>query len=178
MNNVSLDDDVFIDVITNDEPNESLTGRAADEVFLIKENADDDSQDEYYGEGDVAIKTFKATNVRKDLHNIIFLMFLYFLQGIPLGLTGSLPFILGSRNVTYAQQGTFSFAFWPFSMKLLWAPVVDSVFIRKFGRRKSWLVPMQYIMGFFMIAFANYVHSLLEDDEKTNVNMSKGHFTC
>lgn len=59
-------------------------------------------------------------NVRKDLHNIALLMFLYLLQGIPLGLSGSIPFILSSRKVSYADQGTFSFALWPFSLKLLW----------------------------------------------------------
>ena len=61
----------------------------------------------------------------------------FYRLGIPLGLTGSLPFILSSRKVSYSNQGTFSFAFWPFSLKLLWAPIVDSVFIKKIGRRKS-----------------------------------------
>ena len=98
-------------------------------------------------EEDEEEKVFKSKpNVKKDLHNIAFLMLLYLLQGVPLGLTGSLPFILGSRNVSYTDQGTFSFAFWPFCLKLLWAPVVDSLFIKKFGRRKSWLVPMQVML--------------------------------
>lgn len=35
-----------------------------------------------------------APDARKDLHNIALLLFLYFLQGVPLGLTSSLPFIL------------------------------------------------------------------------------------
>jgi hypothetical protein len=74
-----------------------------------------------YDEDEEEEKTFKSKpNVRKDLHNIAFLMFLYLLQGVPLGLTGSLPFILGARNVSYTDQGTFSFAFWPFCLKLLW----------------------------------------------------------
>ena len=59
-------------------------------------------------------------NVRKDLHNIALLMFLYLLQGIPLGLSGSVPYVLSSRKVSYTDQGTFSFALWPFSLKLLW----------------------------------------------------------
>ena len=98
----------------------------------------------------------------KDLKNILFLMFLYLLQGVPLGLTGSLPFIMSSRNVSYKDQGTFSFAFWPFSLKLLWAPIVDTFYLKRFGRRKSWLVPMQYLIGLFLILFSNYVHLLLE----------------
>ena len=48
------------------------------------------------------------------------LFFLYFLQGLPLGLTGAVPFLMSSKKVSYSDQGTFSFAFWPFSIKLLW----------------------------------------------------------
>lgn len=115
------------------------------------------------------------TNIRKDLTNIIFLMFLYLLQGVPLGLAHSLPFIMSARNVSYADQGTFSFAFWPYAMKLLWAPLVDSIYVKKFGRRKSWLVPMQFIMGIFLISFADYVHQLLEVD-RNEATVSKGLF--
>jgi PAT family acetyl-CoA transporter-like MFS transporter 1 len=56
----------------------------------------------------------------------------------------------------------FSFAFWPFSLKLIWAPILDSLFIKKFGKRKSWLIPVQYALGFYMILLANYVHNILE----------------
>ena len=80
---------------------------------------------------------------QSDLINILFLFGLYLLQGIPLGLTASLPLILSSRNVSYSDQAWFSLASWPFSMKLLWAPLVDSVYIKRIGRRKSWLVPIQ-----------------------------------
>jgi hypothetical protein len=45
---------------------------------------------------------------------------LYFLQGIVLGLAHVVPLILGERKVGYAEQGTFSFSHWPFSIKLLW----------------------------------------------------------
>ena len=84
------------------------------------------------------------------------------------GLTGSLPYILSSRKVSYADQGMFSFAFWPFSLKLIWAPIVDSLFIKKFGRRKSWLIPVQYILGFYMILSADYVHNMLEVERVEN----------
>lgn len=85
-----------------------------------------------------------SSSLKKDFPSIVLLMFLYFLQWIPLGLIGSLPYILSARKVSYADQGTFSFAMWPFSLKLLWAPIVDSLFIRKLGRRKSWFVYETY----------------------------------
>ena len=51
------------------------------------------------------------------------------------------------QNVPYAQQATYSISSYPFSMKILWAPIVDSVFVARFGRRKSWLGPVQYFIG-------------------------------
>lgn len=50
------------------------------------------------------------------------------IQGVPLGLTfGSVPFMLQSSS-SYTDIGVFSFASYPYSLKLLWSPVVDSVF--------------------------------------------------
>uniref|UniRef100_A0A8C7B0P7 Solute carrier family 33 member 1 n=1 Tax=Neovison vison TaxID=452646 RepID=A0A8C7B0P7_NEOVI len=98
---------------------------------------------------------------RAELSSILLLLFLYVLQGIPLGLAGSIPLILQSKNVSYTDQAFFSFVFWPFSLKLLWAPLVDAVYFRNFGRRKSWLVPTQYILGLFMIYLSTQVDRLL-----------------
>ncbi|ETN86083.1 hypothetical protein NECAME_16484 [Necator americanus] len=74
--------------------------------------------------------------------------------GVPLGLIGAIPLLLQGRNVSYGQQAVFSFAYWPFSMKLLWAPVVDSVYWKRIGRRKSWMVPCQYLIGLFMLVLS------------------------
>jgi PAT family acetyl-CoA transporter-like MFS transporter 1 len=76
-----------------------------------------------------------------------------------------LPYILSARKISYADQGVFSFVWWPFSLKLLWAPIVDSLFIRTIGRRKSWLVPVQYIIGVYMIYFSSYIQEILENSK-------------
>ena len=69
-------------------------------------------------------------------------------------------------------QAEFSFVQWPFSLKLFWAPIVDSIFLRKFGRRKTWLIPTQYLMGIFMLLLSNYVdHWLGKEHEKPNIEM-------
>ena len=99
-----------------------------------------------------------------DRSSVALLMLLYILQGIPLGLAGSIPYLLQSRQVSYTEQAMFSFAFWPFSIKLLWAPIVDATYFTSFGRRKSWLVPTQYLIGFFMFILSGYVGELLGDD--------------
>jgi len=71
--------------------------------------------------------------------NIALLFFLYLLQGIPLGLAASIPLLLQNRKVSYKEQAEFSFVYWPFSLKLLWAPIVDSLYSSKMGRRKTWV---------------------------------------
>lgn len=43
-------------------------------------------------------------------------------------------------------------------MKILWAPIVDSVYIKSFGRRKTWLIPTQFAMGIFMLFAAQNVN--------------------
>lgn len=86
---------------------------------------------------------------------------------------GAIPFILGTRKVSYADQGTFSFAFWPFSIKLLWAPIIDSLYIERFGRRKSWLIPIQFLIGIFMLSFANLAQDLLYNSQKSTGNCNK-----
>lgn len=125
-------------------------------------SSEDDETEENTASTSKLTRTDSKSSLKKDYKNIALLMFLYFLQGIPLGLTGSLPFILSSRKVSYADQGTFSFAFWPFSLKLLWAPIVDAVFVKRIGRRKSWLVPIQYLLGAFMLLFSSYIREILD----------------
>lgn len=107
----------------------------------------------------------RARGCRAELGSILLLLVLYVLQGIPLGLAGSVPLILQSKNASYTDQAFFSFVFWPFSLKLLWAPLVDAVYLRGFGRRKSWLVPTQYVLGLFMIYMSTQVDMLLGDGE-------------
>ncbi len=67
---------------------------------------------------------------------MVLLVVLYAIQGVPLGLTmGSMPFLMQAR-VSYTQLGIFSLASYPYSMKLLWSPIVDTFFWSVFGRRK------------------------------------------
>ena len=48
---------------------------------------------------------------------------------------------------------------WPFSLKLLWALVVDAVYFKRlgFGRRKSWLIPVQTLAGLIVYTSAQSV---------------------
>lgn len=94
---------------------------------------------------------------KSDFKNIALLLFLYMLQGVPIGITAAIPMLLQNRGVSFKQQAEFSLAGWPFCMKLLWAPIVDAIYSDRFGRRKSWLIPIQYLIGIFMIVLSNHV---------------------
>lgn len=108
--------------------------------------------------------TQTLSNLKSDYGNIAFLLFLYVLQGIPLGLSSAVPLLLQSKKVSYDDQALFSFVSWPFSIKLLWAPIVDSIFWNWMGRRKSWLIPVQLCIGLFMVLLSSYVAELLVVD--------------
>ena len=68
---------------------------------------------------------------RQDRRNFLLLVLLYFLQGIPMGLaSGSVPFLL-KQHLSYGQIGVFTLASYPYSLKLLWSPIVDAVWSPK-----------------------------------------------
>ena len=130
--------------------------------------------EEKNAEDDKSVDIHPPTNIAKDWDKIIFLTLLYCIQGVPVGLVQSVSFLMSSRHVSYADQGTFSMTLWPYSMKLFLAPVVDSVYWRRLGRRKSWIVPMQLIIGVFFISVASYVHELFEvNSDSVSIHKSK-----
>ena len=112
-----------------------------------------DDQDEKWYEKYTKLSTYDLRNssmwknVDGDKLLILVLFVLYILQGVPLGLKSAIPLVLQERGVGLDDQSVFSVSNYPFSMKILWAPIVDSVFIKKFGRRKSWLIPTQTVIG-------------------------------
>lgn len=99
---------------------------------------------------------------KKDGASILLLLLLYVLQGIPLGLAASIPMLMQQKGVSYKEQALFSFVFWPFSLKLLWAPIVDGAFSSSFGRRKSWLIPVQFFLSIIMFWLSFVVEDLIE----------------
>ncbi|PTU21827.1 hypothetical protein P175DRAFT_0434255 [Aspergillus ochraceoroseus IBT 24754] len=97
-----------------------------------------------------------------DRRNFLLLCVLYFLQGVPMGLaTGSVPFLL-KPYLSYGQIGVFSLASYPYSLKLLWSPIVDAVWSPRFGRRKSWITPVQVIAGLAMIYLGGRIEEMMK----------------
>lgn len=101
-------------------------------------------------------------DLRSDMASFLLLVVLYLLQGVPLGLTfGSLPFLLNSK-LSYSDLALFSLSSYPYSLKLLWSPFVDTVFWKSFGRRKSWIIPMQTLIGLALLYLGSHIDSILQ----------------
>jgi PAT family acetyl-CoA transporter-like MFS transporter 1 len=129
---------------------------------------------------------------QNDRFNYAILIALYTLQGIPMGLSASIPFLIQQKlkviasaalpavagsaitsgaasassaaaaaRLSYNANAIFALCSWPFSLKLLWAPIVDAVYFRSFGRRKSWLVPVQAMAGILMVSGSSFVERQL-----------------
>lgn len=101
---------------------------------------------------------------RRDRRNFVLLVMLYFLQGIPMGLAaGSVPLLLKKAHFSYSQMGVFSLASYPYSLKLLWSPIVDAVWSPRIGRRKSWIIPIQMLSGIGMNWLGARVKGMMTD---------------
>ncbi|KDN35674.1 hypothetical protein K437DRAFT_265444, partial [Tilletiaria anomala UBC 951] len=111
---------------------------------------------------------------KRDRNAIILLVVLYFLQGIPVGLAfGTMPYLLKAK-LSYSDIGFFMLCTYPYSLKLFWSPLVDSIYLSKLrlpllgtlhlGRRKTWIVPTQAIVGMMLWFLGHRVDSLLLPD--------------
>jgi RhtX/FptX family siderophore transporter len=70
---------------------------------------------------------------------------LYFSQGLPFGFfTQALPVMLRTAGYSLGEVGLASLLALPWALKFLWAPAVDRFSLPNIGRRKSWIVPLQF----------------------------------
>lgn len=71
---------------------------------------------------------------------------LYFSQGLPYGFfMQALPTFLRERGTSLEAIGLTSFLTLPWALKFLWAPLIDRFGSTRFGRRRSWILPLQVL---------------------------------
>ena len=109
-------------------------GRAEQKAdVLVKDQSPGDVKNEVSSRPEDA-HSFRLLSA-EDKHGFMLLVLLYMLQGIPVGLAfGTMPFLLKSY-VGYSQLGIFMLSTYPYSLKLLWSPIVDSLFV------SAWRIP-------------------------------------
>lgn len=80
--------------------------------------------------------------------NLLVLATLYFVQGLPYGFQlTALPVYLREAGVSLANIGLASVLSLPWILKIVWGPAVDRFGGGPFGRRRSWILPLQLGLG-------------------------------
>lgn len=80
---------------------------------------------------------------------------LYIAQGLPFGFfTQALPVLMRKMNFSLADIGLTSMLALPWAAKFLWASWVDRYGSERFGKRKSWLIPLQSAMTLLLLLLA------------------------
>ncbi len=82
---------------------------------------------------------------------VLIVLFLGFSSGLPLALSGSTLLVwMREAGVDLKTIGLFALVGTPYTLKFLWAPLVDALhvplFTQAFGRRRGWLVFSQILL--------------------------------
>jgi PAT family beta-lactamase induction signal transducer AmpG len=82
---------------------------------------------------------------------VLIVLLLGFSSGLPLALSGeTLRVWMADRGVDLGTIGLLSLAGLPYTLKFIWAPVVDALEVpwlsRRLGRRRGWLVASQLLL--------------------------------
>ncbi len=80
---------------------------------------------------------------------------LYLSQGLPFGFfTQSLPVMMRQQGYSLPDIGMTSLLALPWGLKFLWAPLVDRFGSARFGRRRSFIVPLQLSTVLLLVGLA------------------------
>ncbi len=91
----------------------------------------------------------------KRIMRFFLLTSLYFAQGLPFGFfTQFLPVMLRQQGVSLKAIGASYLLALPWSLKFLWAPVVDRYGSERVGRRRSWILPIQALSILALVAIS------------------------
>lgn len=91
----------------------------------------------------------------KTSQKIALLGSLYIAQGVPFGFfTQAFPSLMRKQGYSLESISLATLLALPWAVKFLWAPAVDRFGFKRFGRRKSWLVPLQIGTTLSLLAIA------------------------
>src|SRR5579864_2746206 len=82
---------------------------------------------------------------------VLIVLFLGFSSGLPLALSGSTLLVwMTESGVNLGTIGLFALVGTPYTIKFLWAPIIDALDVpllsRLFGRRRGWLLLSQFLL--------------------------------
>lgn len=100
----------------------------------------------------------KKFNALANSKNLLIVFLFGFSSGLPLlAIGGTMQAWLKSEGVDIKTIGLFALTQMPYSIKFLWAPLLDRYELFKIGRRRSWITLTQIILclQFFYLSFAS-----------------------
>ena len=99
---------------------------------------------------------------------VLIVLLLGFASGLPLALSGSTLLVwMREAGVDLGTIGLFALVGTPYTLKFIWAPLVDALhlpfFTRRFGRRRGWLIGAQLglIVAILLLALTDPARSPL-----------------
>lgn len=89
---------------------------------------------------------------------------LYLAHALPLYFYNvALPAILRHQGVDLRWIGMLSLLYIPWAFKFFWAPLIDRYYLKKLGKRKTWLLLTQValVVGILTLAFTQFSYGLI-----------------
>ena len=108
--------------------------------------------------------TLEGGQLENPTGKLCLLTALYAVQGVPFALIiGTLP-TLFATSVSDARIGVLSLGAWPFALKALFAPLVDSYF-----SRKAWVIPCTLASGALWLWLGHTIEALVLSRDTTSL---------
>jgi RhtX/FptX family siderophore transporter len=80
---------------------------------------------------------------------------LYLSQGLPFGFfTQALPVLLRKQGLSLPAIGLANLLALPWALKFLWAPLMDRYGSERLGRRRGYILPLQFLSGALLMGLA------------------------
>ena len=113
----------------------------------------------------------KVSNLRKDLRTVLFQLFFYMLRGFNMGINETLLLVLTKRGISLTDLSGIRIALLMFLvLQPVVAPIVDTFYIKRVGKRFTWLLPSLLAVACFQLAFAGtingYFYSLADKQSR------------
>ena len=108
--------------------------------------------------GQTKRSAWKVLGLALSNRKTVFMLLFGFAQGLPPALfLGTLYAWLSEADVDLETMGVFSLVGLAYAFQFLWSPLLDRVDIpgvRKLGKRKQWIAPMQLIVGIALVVMS------------------------
>ncbi|HTE15738.1 MAG TPA: hypothetical protein VK642_11730, partial [Burkholderiales bacterium] len=99
--------------------------------------------------------TWRETLLAMLSKRMLIALLMGFASGLPLLLTGSvLQAWLKDGGIDLASIGLFALVGLPYTLKFLWAPLFDRYAMLRFGRRRGWMIVMQFALAAALAALS------------------------